>query len=122
MNRLTTNILIVGGGPAGLAAALSASEDSKGFVTVIDDNPILGGQIWKASLGEIKSPYARKLIEAITKGKVNIVNHAQVFGSSNDKTLLAETPDGPLELEFKNLIIATGARELFIPLDRKSVV
>lgn len=115
MNRLTTNILIVGGGPAGLAAALSASEDSKGFVTVIDDNPILGGQIWKASLGEIKSPYARKLIEAITKGKVNIVNHAQVFGSSNDKTLLAETPDGPLELEFKNLIIATGARELFIP-------
>ena len=115
MSKIATDILIVGGGPAGLAAAVSASESTGKSVTIVDDNPLLGGQIWKASLGKIKSPEAAKLVDAISKGRVNIINNVQVFGSSESNCLLAETPDSLLEIEYKKLIVATGARERFLP-------
>jgi len=115
MSRLTSDILIVGGGPAGLAAAVSASESAKQNVTVIDDNPLLGGQIWKASLGKIKSPEAVKLIEAVSSRKIRLVNQAQVFGPVGENRLVAETPAGRCEIDYEKLIVATGARERFLP-------
>ena len=115
MSRMTSDILIIGGGPAGIAAAAAASETANKRITVVDDNPGLGGQIWKANLGKVRSPEARKLIDSISGGMFKIVNSAQVFGSLNNKTLLAETRGGSLEMEFDKLIIATGARELFLP-------
>ncbi len=39
-------LAVVGGGPAGLAAALSAARRGVD-VTLIDSNPALGGQIWR---------------------------------------------------------------------------
>ena len=113
MNSLSTNILIVGGGAAGLSAAAEASANVN--VTIVDDNPKLGGQIWRAELGAIKSLEAKLLIEQVDAGKVRIVNNAQVFASDGVDQLHAETSDGNLELRFEKLIIATGARERFLP-------
>jgi len=61
MNRISTEILIVGGGAAGLSAAAEAS--TKANVTIVDDNPNLGGQVWRAELGQVKAPEAKRLIE-----------------------------------------------------------
>lgn len=105
-------ILIIGGGAAGLAAAVSASGKK---VLVVDDNPKLGGQIWRAELGKIKSPEARDLVEKIEAKQVSILNNAQVFAQKDSQTLLAETPNGEVELHFEKLILATGARERFLP-------
>ena len=113
MNRISTEILIVGGGAAGLSAAAEAS--TKANVTIVDDNPNLGGQVWRAELGQVKAPEAKRLIEQADAGKVRIINSAQVFASNGEGRLLAETPDGTLELGFDKLIIATGARERFLP-------
>jgi NADPH-dependent 2,4-dienoyl-CoA reductase/sulfur reductase-like enzyme len=113
MINVESEILIVGGGSAGLAAAVAASERSR--VTIVDDNPHLGGQIWRAELGKVKSLDAQRLIEQANAGKVTIINNAQVFGADNNGHLLAETPDGTLELQFEKLILATGARERFLP-------
>lgn len=115
MSRIRTDILIVGGGAAGMSAALAASAKSGSIVTLIDDNPHLGGQIWRAELGQTKSPDARKLVNALQSGRIKIINNAQVFRQSGENCLIAETPDGSLELEFEKLIIATGARERFLP-------
>ncbi|MBX7171460.1 MAG: NAD(P)/FAD-dependent oxidoreductase [Pyrinomonadaceae bacterium] len=112
MNKSETEILIIGGGAAGLAAAVSASDKK---VLVVDDNPRLGGQIWRAELGKIKSPEARELVEKIEQKQVSILNNATVFGQKDEQTLLAETPKGTVELNFAKLIIATGARERFLP-------
>ncbi len=106
------DILIIGGGAAGLAAAVSASDKK---VLIVDDNPKLGGQIWRAELGKIKSSEAQKLIETIEKNEVSILNNAQVFAQKDSQTLLAETPNGTIELKFEKLILATGARERFLP-------
>ncbi len=112
MNRVETEILIVGGGAAGLAAAAAASAKR---VLIVDDNPHLGGQIWRSEMGRIKSPDARRLIDAVETNKVWILNNAQVFAKSGSNWLLAETREGVVALNYEKLIIATGARERFLP-------
>ncbi len=114
MNDLSTEILIVGGGAAGMSAAFAASL-SNATVTVVDDNPFLGGQIWRAELGKTKSPDAAKLIAAIESKRIKIINNAQVFAAPRKDSISAEATAGRLELEYKTLIIATGARERFLP-------
>ena len=115
MSIVETNILIVGGGPAGMAAALAASSKNDASVTVVDDNPRLGGQIWRAELGKTKSPDAAKLIAAIDAKKINLINNAQVFASKDKNSLRAEIATGTIELRYEKLILATGARERFLP-------
>jgi NADPH-dependent 2,4-dienoyl-CoA reductase/sulfur reductase-like enzyme len=112
LERFETEVLIIGGGAAGLAAAVSASTKK---VLLVDDNPKLGGQIWRAELGKVNSPEARKLIETLDQKRVSVLNRASVFAKSGDRTLLAETPQGTVELQFEKLILAVGARERFLP-------
>jgi NADPH-dependent 2,4-dienoyl-CoA reductase/sulfur reductase-like enzyme len=114
VNRSTTDVLIVGGGPAGMSAALAASAAGGIKVTVVDDNPRLGGQIWRAELGKTKSLEARELIDALDQQKIAIVNNASVFAADR-RSLLAETPSEKIQIEYKKLILATGARERFLP-------
>ena len=83
MNKIETEILIIGGGAAGLAAAVSASEKK---VLIVDDNPKLGGQIWRVELGKIKSPEARELVEKIEQKQVSILNNATVFGQKEKQS------------------------------------
>src|SRR5687767_10237332 len=114
MTRIKSEILVVGGGPAGLSAALAAS--NRAGVTLIDDNPLLGGQIWRAELGTIKSSVAASLIEKTDARKINILTGIQVFGSDDANRLLAiGNSQDRLELDYEVLIIATGARERFLP-------
>jgi cation diffusion facilitator CzcD-associated flavoprotein CzcO len=40
------DVLVIGAGPAGMAAALAAAQ-SGACIVVIDDNPAPGGQIWR---------------------------------------------------------------------------
>lgn len=113
MDRRSCEILIVGGGAAGMSAALAASGSSK-KITVVDDNPRLGGQIWRAELGRTKSPEAVRLINAIEARRIEIVTDAQVFDAENN-ALFAETPNGLTEFDYEKLIVATGARERLLP-------
>ncbi len=115
MSSIETNILIIGGGPAGMAAALAPSSNNDAIVTLVDDNPCLGGQIWRAELGKTKSLGAAKIIAAIDLKKINIINNAQIFAASTPHTLKAETPTGTVEFKYDKLILATGARERFLP-------
>lgn len=112
MSKFESEILIIGGGAAGMSAAVSASSKK---VLLVDDNPKLGGQIWRAEMGKIKSPEARELIEKVKQNKISIISTAQVFAQKDAQTLLADTPNGALELEFEKLILATGAQERFLP-------
>ena len=113
MNNISTSILVVGAGPAGLAAAAAASKYCQ--VTVIDDNPQAGGQIWRASRGTIRNRTARRLLGQIGRDNVSFLRGAQVFDANRESSLLAETTEGCVDIKFEKLIIATGARERFLP-------
>ena len=52
------DVVIVGAGPAGLAAACAAAE-SNSRVAVIDETPWLGGQIWRGSAEIVQSPKSK---------------------------------------------------------------
>ncbi len=104
------DILVVGAGPAGLAAAYRAA-DSGRRVTVVDDNPAAGGQIWR---GKPSSPEAQAWFEKIRSVDIEFINGARVF-QSGPGMLLAETSHGVCELNYTSVILATGARERFLP-------
>src|SRR5437868_2382164 len=113
MNKVTTEILVVGAGPAGLAAAVAASKYAR--VTIVDNNPSAGGQIWRASKGKLRNRTARRLVGELERANVTINSGAQIFDVSNGRSLLAETGNGPIEIAYEKLVIATGARERFLP-------
>lgn len=96
-----------------MAAAVAASESGR-RVTIVDDNPRLGGQIWRAELGKNGSPDANKLLAALAERRIDLINNAQIFGTDRDRSLLAETGAGTITLGYNKLIVATGARERFL--------
>lgn len=108
------DVLIVGAGPAGLAAAYRASNAGL-RVAVVDDNPNAGGQIWRGEHGKATSLEAREWFERIRHAKIEFIHGARVFQQVGTKSLLAETAQGVIALRYDNLILATGARERFLP-------
>lgn len=61
------DLLVVGAGPAGMAAAVAARQAGLS-VTVVDDQPAPGGQIWRAVETVAASPRAAVLGEAFKAG------------------------------------------------------
>jgi len=109
------DILIVGAGPAGLAAAHEAA-GSGAHVAIIDDNPRAGGQIWRG--GPEKSPDARaRSLWAALHAMPNVHFHQQcrVVMPLGERMLLAESTGQALTFHYDSLILATGARELLLP-------
>ena len=118
--NLAFDVLVVGAGPAGIAAACAASE-SGARTAIVDANPSPGGQIWRAdsvnhkasarSSGDASSQWrARLLASAAT-----IISGAEIVAAAEANLLIAESLTGTLSLRYKKLIIATGARERFLP-------
>ena len=108
------DVLVIGAGPAGLAAAYRAAQAGL-RVTVVDDNPTAGGQIWRGGQSKPASPEAQAWFEKIRSVEIEFINGARVFQQPKAGTLLAETSAGVNELSYTNLVLATGARERFLP-------
>src|SRR5215510_3992 len=108
------DVLIVGAGPAGLAAAWRAAGSGL-RVSVVDDNPAAGGQIWRGEQAKPSSTEAQEWFERIRSVDIQMINGARVFQQPEFGMLLAETSEGVCELMFESLVLATGARERFLP-------
>lgn len=113
MKRRETEVLVVGAGPAGLAAALAAA-GSGAQVTLVDNNPAPGGQIWRDGPGAEQPGAAREQIAAVHK-RVRLIPGAAVVAKTGPRELLVETPETHFPIAWQKLIICTGARERFIP-------
>jgi len=108
------DVMVVGAGPAGLAAAYRAAQAGL-RVVVIDDNPAAGGQIWRGEEAKPTSPEAQAWFEKIRGVDIQLITGARVFQQPHPGTLLAETSEGVRELKYNSLVLATGACERFLP-------
>jgi NADPH-dependent 2,4-dienoyl-CoA reductase/sulfur reductase-like enzyme len=108
--------LVVGSGPAGIAAAVCAAESGV-RVGLIDDNPHSGGQIWrtattsKNSAGGEQARWRSRLHAA----PIENLQGWSVFDAPSRGILRAERSGKAADFHYQNLILATGARERFLP-------
>jgi NADPH-dependent 2,4-dienoyl-CoA reductase/sulfur reductase-like enzyme len=100
------DIAIVGAGPAGIAAACTAAECGQ-RVVLLDDNPAAGGQIWRAA----PNPW----IDRLNASSVDLRTQSQVIDLPEHDKLRIATQNNSYLLRFGRLILATGARERFLP-------
>lgn len=113
MTDRALDVLVIGAGPAGLAAACRAAE-SGAKTAVVDENLRPGGQIWRASAGRLPVAAQPWVVTAGKQG-VEWIPAARVFAAPEPGRLALENAEGEFPLAYRSLILATGARERFLP-------
>jgi len=112
------DIVVVGAGPAGLAAATASAKAGR-KVAVLDDNPNAGGQIWRAGAGKSAADRARERAVAAfeASGAVLLGGYQVVDATASPGALQAwmAAKQRVESFQFESLILATGARERFLP-------
>jgi D-hydroxyproline dehydrogenase subunit alpha len=108
------DVLVIGGGPAGMAAAACAAESGIS-VGIVDDNFKLGGQIWRDESGNSKNIDAAKWAQRLRASGATALSGLRVVHQPEPGVLLAENLDGFCKLRYEKLVLATGARERFLP-------
>jgi NADPH-dependent 2,4-dienoyl-CoA reductase/sulfur reductase-like enzyme len=96
-----------------MAAAARAAECGV-RVGIVDDNFGLGGQIWRGQSADAKTE-GSKWAERVHLGGVNVLCGLRVVHQPEAGVLLGENLDGFCELTYEKLVLATGARERFLP-------
>lgn len=115
------DVAIIGGGPAGVAAALTLKARGVGRVVILEREAALGGvprhcghpPFGMREFGRVLTgpAYARRLAAAAAAAGVEILLRHSVVGLRPGGVLEVATPDGRLELRALRVLLAAGARE-----------
>jgi D-hydroxyproline dehydrogenase subunit alpha len=121
---IKSELAVIGAGPAGLAAALTAAQAGV-QVTLIDEYPKPGGQYLKgAAHPQATAPVSaterkgRALLRQLAQTDVTVCTGTLVWGIEGNGAglrLALHGPEGSTWLEAQAVLAATGARELVLP-------
>ena len=109
---IDTEVVVVGGGPAGLAAAAHAAE-ADARVVLLDRGPRPGGQIWRHRTTPPGA--ARPWVERVVRSGATTLFGATVVDAPRPGALLVEHAGRCRSVRYERLVLATGARERFLP-------
>ena len=112
------DVAVIGGGPAGMSAALAAAEHGA-KVTLIDDQPRLGGSLRFSPRESVNIPgfeeatgddLACKLADAaLENDRVRVMTGATVFAYYQDNLLGIRRERDVVKLRAKRVVVATGS-------------
>lgn len=113
------DVVVVGTGPGGIAAATTAAEASL-HVCLIDDNRTPGGQIWRGFREDTakKYPHGREFLQwtdRLKRTACEIWSGWQATDRPSPNLLRLERDGEICHVGFRQMIVATGARERFLP-------
>ncbi len=113
------DVVVVGAGPGGMAAAAVAAEAGK-RVCLLDANLAPGGQIWRGISAQKAKSYPHGSAFTAWKARLDaskceIWPGRQAADFVSPGCLRVETETECRDIEFEQLILATGARERFLP-------
>ena len=115
------DVVIIGGGAAGLAAAVSCREKGIEDILIIERESALGGilkQCIHDGFGLIKfqhsytgPEYAHKYVDQVEKQKIPYFLDSMVIDITNQKVLTVVNKSGLKKYKAKSIILAMGCRE-----------
>lgn len=123
MKKITTEIAVIGAGPAGLCAAIEARKTGA-QVMLIDENALPGGQLFKQIHKFFGSKEHRagvrgyeigtQLLHELEESKADIMLNSVAYGIFEDNTIGVVQNGVHYAVEAKKIIIAAGAKENYM--------
>ncbi len=115
------DLLVIGGGAAGMAAALAAEEAGAKKILIAERETYCGGILRQCihqgfGLGYFHedltgTEYARRFAKRLEKSSVEFRGDTTVLALYEDKSALLSSADGVETVRFRHCILATGCRE-----------
>lgn len=115
------DLVVIGGGPAGMAAAVAAYDDGITDIIIIDREEQLGGILQQCihngfgihKLGEqLTGPeYAEHYIKTVRQRGISVLCGTTVTGFTEEKVVTAQNQSGIIKIQAKAIVLAMGCRE-----------
>lgn len=134
LTMLKYDLVVIGGGPAGMAAALEAEKNGVKNILLLERDKYLGGILQQCihnGFGlqyfkeELTGPeYAARFIERFKDSQVEVKTETMVIDITADKQVVAlNREDGLLQIQARAIVLAMGCRErtreaILVPGDR----
>jgi sarcosine oxidase subunit alpha len=105
------DLLVIGAGAAGLAAAQTAAASGVRVLLVDEGARIGGGLGWAPAADAENAARLQELRQAVENGGIEVLTRAVAVGAYADGWIPVATPQGLVRVRARSVVVATGAIE-----------